>query len=76
MALWLNEDLVRAVAAQHTSGDVATKMALVCSDWRHAIAYGDGEAFDGLDVGETVKAELRAITPNNYLGFASKLVRG
>ena len=31
---------------------------------------------DGLDVGDDVKTELRAITPSNYLGFASKLVRG
>ena len=34
------------------------------------------EFVDGLDIGEAVKAELRAITPDNYLGFASKLVRG
>ena len=31
---------------------------------------------DGLDVTDSVKAELRVITPSNYLGFASKLVRG
>jgi len=31
---------------------------------------------DGLDVGEGVKAELRAIAPSNYLGYASQLVRG
>ena len=34
------------------------------------------EFIDGLDVGDAIKAELRAITPDNYLGFASKLVRG
>ena len=34
------------------------------------------EFIDGLDVGEGVKAELRAITPANYLGFASQLARG
>ncbi len=31
---------------------------------------------DGLDVRDAVKAELRAITPANYVGFAAKLVRG
>jgi adenylosuccinate lyase len=31
---------------------------------------------DGLDVTDSLKAELRVITPSNYLGFASKLVRG
>jgi len=34
------------------------------------------EFIDGLNVGDAVKAELRGITPSNYLGFASKLVRG
>ena len=34
------------------------------------------EFIDGLNVGEAVKAELRAITPDNYLGYASKLSRG
>ena len=31
---------------------------------------------EGLEVGESVKAELRMITPANYVGFAPKLVRG
>ena len=31
---------------------------------------------EGLDVGESVKAELRTITPANYVGFAQNLVRG
>ena len=30
----------------------------------------------GLDVSDAVKAELLAITPSNYVGFASELVRG
>lgn len=34
------------------------------------------EFIDGLEVSDAIKAELRAITPANYLGFASKLVRG
>ena len=34
------------------------------------------EFVDGLDVSDAVKAELKAITPANYLGFASDLVRG
>ena len=34
------------------------------------------EFIDGLDVGDGVKAELRKITPANYLGFAQNLVRG
>jgi adenylosuccinate lyase len=34
------------------------------------------EFIDGLDVGDDVKAELRVITPANYLGFAAQLVRG
>ena len=34
------------------------------------------EFIEGLDVGEGVKAELRNITPTNYLGFAQNLVRG
>jgi adenylosuccinate lyase len=34
------------------------------------------EFIAGLNVGDAVKAELRGITPSNYLGFASKLVRG
>jgi len=57
MALWLNEDLVRGVAAQQASGEAATNMALVCRDWRQAIEEGDGEAFDArrslLSIGET-----------------------
>ena len=31
---------------------------------------------EGLEVGESVKAELRMITPANYVGFAPNLVRG
>ena len=31
---------------------------------------------EGLEVGESVKDELRRITPSNYLGFAQNLVRG
>ena len=31
---------------------------------------------DGLNVGSDVKAELHAITPANYIGFSTKLVRG
>ena len=31
---------------------------------------------DGLNVGPNVKAELHAITPANYIGFSTKLVRG
>jgi len=31
---------------------------------------------EGLEVGESVKDELRRITPSNYLGFAQTLVRG
>ena len=34
------------------------------------------EFVEGLDVSDAVKAELNAITPANYLGFASDLVRG
>ena len=34
------------------------------------------EFIEGLDVGDGVKAELRNITPANYLGFAQNLVRG
>jgi adenylosuccinate lyase len=34
------------------------------------------EFVNGLDVSDAVKAELNAITPANYLGFASDLVRG
>ena len=34
------------------------------------------EFIEGLDVGDGVKAELRNVTPANYLGFAQKLVRG
>ena len=34
------------------------------------------EFIDGLAVSDAVKAELRVITPANYVGFASKLVRG
>ena len=34
------------------------------------------EFIEGLDVGAGVKAELRNITPANYLGFAQNLVRG
>ena len=34
------------------------------------------EFIEGLDVSEGVKAELRNITPANYLGFAQNLVRG
>ena len=34
------------------------------------------EFIGGLEVSEAVKSELKAITPSNYLGFASKLVRG
>ena len=34
------------------------------------------EFIEGLDVGDDVKAELRDITPANYLGFAQNLVRG
>lgn len=34
------------------------------------------EFVNGLDVCDAVKAELNAITPANYLGFASDLVRG
>ena len=34
------------------------------------------EFVQGLDVSDAVKAELNAITPANYLGFASDLVRG
>ena len=34
------------------------------------------EFIEGLDVGDGLKAELRNITPANYLGFAQNLVRG
>ncbi|MAO87996.1 MAG: adenylosuccinate lyase [Crocinitomicaceae bacterium] len=34
------------------------------------------EFVEGLDVSDAVKAELNAVTPANYLGFASDLVRG
>ena len=34
------------------------------------------EFIEGLDVSEGVKAELRGITPANYLGFALNMVRG
>ena len=34
------------------------------------------EFIEGLDVGDGVTAELRNITPANYLGFAQNLVRG
>ena len=34
------------------------------------------EFIEGLDVGDGVKAELRNITPANYLGFAQNVVRG
>ena len=34
------------------------------------------EFIEGLEVNEGVKAELRNITPANYLGFAQNLVRG
>jgi adenylosuccinate lyase len=34
------------------------------------------EFIEGLEVNDAVKAELRSITPANYLGFAQNLVRG
>ena len=34
------------------------------------------EFIEGLEVNDGVKAELRSITPANYLGFAQNLVRG
>ena len=34
------------------------------------------EFIEGLDVRDEVKKELRAISPSNYLGFASQMVRG
>ena len=65
MALWLGEDLVRLVATQRPGGELATRMALVCRCWRHAIEEGDGGAFSIrralLSIGETaLMSELMA----------------